>query len=142
MIKQQTVLPVLATMDIRQTSLRVGALQLPLELTMPAPTTGWMILSQTSLDDNQKLDQALGHAGCWGQKHDGTAFGGDALVGGSTRVQRVTGELFWDGRADWGGSVRGRDAQPSLCHCLLEWSGLSHRAHPAPYCHAVPLAGE
>lgn len=58
MIKQQTVLPVLATMDIRQTSLRVGALQLPLELTMPAPTTGWMILSQTSLDDNQKLDQA------------------------------------------------------------------------------------
>ena len=60
MIKQQTFLPVLAshTMAVRQTSLRLGALQLPLELTMPAPTTGWMILSQTSLDDNQKLDQA------------------------------------------------------------------------------------
>jgi hypothetical protein len=59
MMKQQTVLPVLAshTMDVRQTSIRVGNLQLPLELTMPAPTTGWMILSQTSLDDTQALDQ-------------------------------------------------------------------------------------
>lgn len=54
---KQTVLPKTTTMDIRQTSIRWGTTQIPLELTMPTPTTGWMILTQTSLDDAQHIDQ-------------------------------------------------------------------------------------
>ena len=56
MIKQ-TVLPTNMTMAMRQTTIHLGKTSLPLELTMPTPTIGWMILTQTSLDADQKLDQ-------------------------------------------------------------------------------------
>jgi uncharacterized repeat protein (TIGR01451 family) len=61
MIRQQTVSPKTMTMEVRQTNIRWGTIQIPLELTMPAPTTGWMILTQTSLDDPQHLDQVRGY---------------------------------------------------------------------------------
>lgn len=59
MLKHQAVLPTgkSHTIDMRQTSIKVEGTQVPLELTMPTPTTGWMILTQTSLDDVQALDQ-------------------------------------------------------------------------------------
>lgn len=59
MMRQQTIMS--KTMDVRQTSIHWGTTHIPLELTMPAPTTGWMILTQTSLDDRQHLDQVRGY---------------------------------------------------------------------------------
>lgn len=59
MLKQQNVLPMLSNqaLDVRQTSLRVGTTHVPVALTMPAATTGWMILSETSQDETVALDR-------------------------------------------------------------------------------------
>ena len=59
MMRQQTIMS--KTMDVRQTSIHWGTTHIPLELTMPAPTTGWMILTHTSLDDWQHLAQVRGY---------------------------------------------------------------------------------